>query len=153
MINKKRFDPESNQYYDSIVYHYSNGKLVEQINYSLISQDILPSRIEYEYDGLNLIRKIESRDTTRYEYDEGLCIKEISSIGNRDEGYVIHQYSGSNRVLSSHFTIQAGNGYLIQQIYYTYDEKNNLVIEESIQKVEELSTDLNYIYVYKYEPY
>jgi hypothetical protein len=152
LINKRRFNPEYNQYLDSTVYKYSNGKLEEEISYSLVNQTTLPTRIEYEYNDFVLIKKTESTGyTTRYEYNDGLCIKEIISLGGRDNAFTTHQYSNNELIVSSKFAIYPNTNALIQQIFYTYDEQSNLILEESIQVASELSTNLNYIFVYEYE--
>lgn len=141
---------------DSTVYRYSNGNLTEELKYS----QFYFYRNVYEYDDSNLKTKINYIDgnisqITRYEFSNGLCLKEIINNGNIDVQLITHQYSEQKLIKSEMYQINPhfSTNKLLQQINYTYDENGDLKLEESIQIEPELVKDFSYIFVYKYEAY
>lgn len=153
LINKKSFYLEDNYLIDSTVYLYSYEELTEEVKYNKTNE---PYRTIYEYNNSNITKKTEYRGDkiltiTIYEYNNGLCIREVMNNGRIDTQFITHQYSDNELIVSSVYVINPNANTLIQQIFYTYDEEGNLILEESIQMTPELVNDLNYIFVYKYE--
>lgn len=141
--------------HDSTHYSYENGKLIkEEISYFTISSDHIIYK--YKYENSNLIKKYKYNNQQLenyiiYDYSGSLCIKETTykdSLGINLYDYTIHYYEDG--ILSKSEKYSSNNNKK-QIISYTYDNKGNLIIEESKQV--DFSIDKPLYYVIRYEYY
>lgn len=140
--------------HDSTYYGYENGKLIleETLFFTLSSDHIL---LKYEYENSKLIRKYNCSEQQllscwTYDYSGDLCVKESMFLDGLCENlydYTIHIYEDGLLMKSEKYK---SNDALKQIIIYTYDEKGNLIIEESKKIDFSLTRPLDYVYRYEY---
>jgi hypothetical protein len=138
---------------DSTVYIYENSLLVKEETFYFPSFD--RNLFTYDYKNSLLIRRCHFYNQqwgsfTLYDYSGNLCTIETmydDTINKRIVHYTEHSYENNKLKITDVFD---RNGLHIQQIIYTYDEKGNLIVEESKQMSDEITRFLAYVYRYEY---
>jgi hypothetical protein len=139
---------------DSTSYVYVNGLLhIKKILWPLQTDDEIQYR--YEYDGLRLVKEFYYYNQifmkcTFYDYSDNLLIEELQchdSLKLDTISYTKHDYINGIRNMSEVFL---RNGTIIQRINYVFDERNLLILEESIQLDFSIQRSLSYAYRFEY---
>jgi len=140
---------------DSTHYSYENGKIILEEKFYFVDRTLYyKDHIEYVYEDSKLKKKYvyshkHFEHYIDYEYSGSFCIKETifqDSLGTKMYSYTNHYYENDKLVKSERFS----NNGLIQVIIYTYDEKGNLIIEESKKVNPDVVAMLDYVYRYEY---
>jgi len=144
---------------DTTYYKYQNGKLVFDESIQLpVSEYSSSIQSRYEYENSKLIRKKIYRDhhferMTDYEYLGELCSKELyynDSTGVRINSFRDFAYDNNKLSMSTLIGFAAGNRkYVLQVVYYIYDDSGNLVLEYAEQNME-ISAWISYSSRYEY---
>ncbi len=139
---------------DSTHYSYENGKLTLEETYYPPPNSYQVS-FQYQYDKSVLDKKYRYDEQNfayciSYDYSNGVCIREtrfsdpnLKNIG----GYTIHHYNGTLLIKSEKYTSQSQH---FQVITYSYNEKGNLIMEESIKTDFTVVAPVAYLYRYEY---
>lgn len=145
--------------YDTTFYKYQEGKLVYEESIHLPPSSYSSSlQTKYEYENSKLIRKTKYRNhvfegLTVYEYSGDLCSKELNfrdSTAVQIESYRGFGYDKSKLLMSTLVGFASGDQkYMLQTVYYIYDDSGNLIIEYAIQDME-ISAWISYCYRYEY---
>lgn len=146
--------------YDTTFYKYQEGKLVYEESIHLPPSSSLSSiQTIYEYENSKLIRKKNYRDhvfegLTLYEYSGDLCFKELNfrdSTAVQIGSYRSYAYENRKLLMSTLVGFAArGQKYILQTVYYIYDDSGNLILEYATQNME-ISAWISYCYRYEYD--
>ena len=138
---------------DSTSYTYKEKILISEKTYFPLSSDYI--YYKYEYKNSQLIKTTKFNNQVfeyyiSYEYFNNNCIKErmfTDSLGKDLYDFTNHQYENNMLIKSE---IYLSNNYKIQEIFYTYDEVEKLIIEESKKVDLTIVKPLNYVARYEY---
>jgi hypothetical protein len=140
---------------DSTYFYYENSLLVKEEINIFPSSGGIPRIFIFKYENNLLVSKAyyvnQFEYLIKYEYQDTSCIKETRFTdpeGTTINKYTYHFYSNGKKIRSELYSAKYNE--IIQIINYTYNEKGQLILEESIVDPD-YQIPYSYVYLYEYE--